>query len=102
MCINSFKIAVIEGLTKANVADAKRRVEIIVWANREKERPTHFLSIPFTQPHIKARVAEFKSTVMESCGRVCTLDLCAHAYARTCIFCVSIIYSWLYIIHVFF
>lgn len=61
----------IEGLGKPNVADAKRRVEIIVWTNRDKERPTHFISIPLTAPHIRERVSEFKSAVMDSCIRVC-------------------------------
>lgn len=80
-----YTIAVIEGLAKGNVADAKRRVEIIVWANRQKERPTHFLSIPFTQPQIKERVAEFKSTVMESCGRVCTVHVLQLVYIHVCV-----------------
>ena len=62
--------AVIEGLTQSNVADAKRRVDIIVWTNRGKERPTHFMSIPLIQPHIKERVGEFTTTVLESCRRV--------------------------------
>ena len=73
-CCNSVwciqMILVIEGLTQSNVADAKRRVEIIVWTNRDKERPTHFISIPLTQAHIKDRVAEFKSTALEMCRGV--------------------------------
>ena len=52
------------------MADAKRRVEIIVWTNREKEKPTHFISIPLTVPHIKDRVSLFKSSVLDSCRRV--------------------------------
>jgi hypothetical protein len=51
------------------VADAKRRVEIIVWTNREKEKPTHFVSIPLTVPHIRDRVSLFKSSVLDSCRR---------------------------------
>lgn len=62
--------SVIEGLTLSSVAGAKKRVEIIIWTNRDKEKPTHFISIPLIQPHIKERVAEFKTTVMESCRRV--------------------------------
>lgn len=62
---------VIKGLSPSSVAEAKRRVEIIVWTNRTKERPTHFISIPLTQPHIKERVAEFKRAVLDSYGRVC-------------------------------
>ena len=75
------------------MADAKRRVEIIVWTNRGKERPTHFISIPLIAPHIKERVAEFTSTVMESCRRVnsfCTpvlkdqpLHLCTEGLQKT-------------------
>ncbi|CAI8013504.1 hypothetical protein GBAR_LOCUS8551 [Geodia barretti] len=60
---------VIEGPAKSNVADAKRRVEIIVWTNREKEKPTHFISIPLTVPHIRDRVSLFKSSVLDSCRR---------------------------------
>ena len=77
---NNYNFAVIEGPGKLNVADAKRRVEIIVWTNREKERPTHFISIPLTSPHIRDRVAQFNSAVLDSCQRVC--------YSRT-----SVMYS---------
>ena len=61
---------VIEGPAKSNVADARRRVEIIVWTNRDRERPTHFISVPLTEPHLRDRVAEFSSAVLASCRRV--------------------------------
>ena len=66
----TLRFAVIEGLTLSSVADAKKRVEIIVWTNRDNERPTHFISIPLTQPHIKERMAEFRTVVMDSCRQV--------------------------------
>ncbi|CAI8009462.1 Activating signal cointegrator 1 complex subunit 1 [Geodia barretti] len=37
--------------------------------NREKEKPTHFISIPLTVPHIRDRVSLFKSSVLDSCRR---------------------------------
>ena len=52
------------------MAGAKKRVEIIIWTNRDKEKPTHFISIPLIQPHIKERIADFKTTVLELCRRV--------------------------------
>ena len=57
-------------MAKSNVVNAKRRVEIIVWTNREKERPTHFISVPLTEPHISESVARFKSAVLEASERV--------------------------------
>lgn len=59
-----FLMIVIEGPGKTNVVDARRRVEIIVWTNRDRERPTHFISIPLTTSHIRDRLLEFISSVI--------------------------------------
>ena len=61
---------VIEGKTAAQVAHAKRRVEMVAWTNRFKEEPTHFLSIPLTAPGVKEKVREFKERVLLTCGKV--------------------------------
>ena len=67
--------AVLEGPTVANVADAKRRVEIVVWSNRLKEPPTHFISIPLNHSAIQEQFKEFKDVVLTTCQKVRNSDI---------------------------
>ena len=67
-------ITVLEGPSVANVADAKRRVEIVVWSNRLKEAPTHFISIPLNHPTIQERFKDFKDVVLTTCQKVSMLN----------------------------
>ena len=77
----------------ANVADAKRRVEIVVWSNRFKEPATHFISIPLNHPAIQERFKEFRDVVLTTCQKVSNSDssniLCDVHIANGLCFCLS-------------
>ncbi len=62
--------AVIEGPSVSSVVGAKRRVEIVSWTNRNKEKPTHFISIPVNLPHIMREFESFRELVISVCGKV--------------------------------
>ncbi len=66
----SMHCIVVEGETVSCVADAKRRVDIIVWSNRLKEPVTHFISIPLNHSIIAQQLTEFKLQVLSSCSMV--------------------------------
>lgn len=51
---------VITGNSEKNVFKARRRIDLIVIASRNKQPFTHFLSIPFNSAEIKDRFQEFK------------------------------------------
>lgn len=54
----------IEGPSTSCLANGKRRVEIVVWSSRNKEPPTHFISIPLNQPQVKKRMAVFQEKAL--------------------------------------
>lgn len=43
-----------------NVKAARRRINIIVMSSRMKQRPTHFISIPFNNPIVMNNFEIFK------------------------------------------
>ncbi|VVD01731.1 unnamed protein product [Leptidea sinapis] len=55
---------VIYGPAPANVKAARRRINIIVMAAKEKLPYTHFISIPFNQAAVMERFEKFKATVL--------------------------------------
>jgi len=63
-------LTVLEGPTVASVADAKRRVEIVVWSSRLKEPPTHFISFPLNLPAIQDNFKDFRDIALASCQKV--------------------------------
>ncbi len=70
-CITALHCVVIEGGSMSCLANAKRRLDIIVWSNRLKEPVTHFISIPLNHPIITEQLTVFKSQVLSSCSNVC-------------------------------
>ncbi|XP_026470815.1 activating signal cointegrator 1 complex subunit 1 [Ctenocephalides felis] len=57
---------VITGNSEKNVFKARRRIDLIVIASRNKQPFTHFLSIPFNSAEIKDRFQEFKARILEN------------------------------------
>ena len=68
-CCNNC-VAAIEGPSERCVAEAKRRLEMITWSNRLRERITHFISIPLNLPALKEKLAAFHKEVMAKCSKV--------------------------------
>lgn len=56
----------ITGASRADVCSARRRVEMIVLASREKHSPTHFVAVRISSADIKSNYEKF----MVSCGIV--------------------------------
>lgn len=54
----------ITGPTKESVSSARRRIEIIVLAGRNKQQFTHFLSIPITSDQIRKEFKSFKNDIL--------------------------------------
>lgn len=61
---------VIEGRSEKSIVDAKRRLEMIVWSNRLRERVTHFISIPLNHPALMDKLKLFQEEVMSKCSKV--------------------------------
>ncbi|GAB6028446.1 activating signal cointegrator 1 complex subunit [Chamberlinius hualienensis] len=59
----------IVGQTKSKVLSARFRIEILAKKAREKQRPTHFISIPLTSAEIKENFEKFKSEILETCDQ---------------------------------
>lgn len=55
---------VVIGPTRKSVASARRRIEIIVLAARNKQQFTHFLSVPFRTDEIKRSFIRFRDEIM--------------------------------------
>ena len=69
-CIHYYCCTVVEGRSERAVADAKRRLEMVVWSNRLRERITHFISIPLNHPTLMERLKAFQKEVMDKCSKV--------------------------------
>lgn len=54
----------ITGSSKESVSSARRRIEIIVLAGRNKQQFTHFLSIPITSEQIRKEFNSFKKDIL--------------------------------------
>ncbi len=57
----------IRGKTKRSLSSAKQRIEVVVWSNRQKQPPTHFIGIEINSDVVQERVTEFKQTVLSLC-----------------------------------
>ena len=55
---------IIQAQTTQQLSQVKQQVEVITWANRPKERPTHFVSIPLNVPLIMSGLVHFKEEVL--------------------------------------
>lgn len=59
---------VILGQNADSVKMAKRRINMIIWSSRMRQRPTHFVSIPMNNLEIVNNFINFKQKVLEECG----------------------------------
>ncbi len=57
----------IRGKTKRSLSSAKQRIEVVVWSNKQKQPPTHFIGIEMNSDVVQERVTEFKQTVLSLC-----------------------------------
>lgn len=51
---------IITGRSERAVVSARNRINMILLQLRERERPTHFISIPVISNEIKSKFTEFK------------------------------------------
>lgn len=52
------------GRTKENVLASRRKMLNLTDSARQRQQPTHFLSIPFNSPEIQNSVSAFKSKIL--------------------------------------
>lgn len=55
----------IVGSTKQSVISARRRLELIIMAARQKQDKTHFLCVPVTDQNVREKFVQFKVTKLK-------------------------------------
>lgn len=58
---------VVSGVTKESVAKARRRMELIALAARQKQQFTHFLSLPINSDTVQRGFLHFQDQVLKEC-----------------------------------
>ena len=65
---------VIKADTRRQLRLAKKRINVIMWSNRGKERPTHFIGIPLNTPELQQHLERFRREVLSGCPQASGLS----------------------------